>query len=127
MIGEDGIKLSGGERQRVAIARALIKDPPILILDEATSNLDSDSETAVQRALEALMSGRTTMIVAHRLSTIRNVDRIYVLAGGKIVEQGSHDQLLALDGEFARLYNLQFANQEASEHPPYAVGPSVAS
>ena len=125
MIGEDGIKLSGGERQRVAIARALLKDPPILILDEATSNLDSESETAVQRALEALMAGRTTMVVAHRLSTIRNVDRIYVLSGGQIVEQGSHDQLLALDGEFARLYNLQFANQESSREAAYDAGPSI--
>jgi subfamily B ATP-binding cassette protein MsbA len=109
VIGENGIKLSGGERQRMAIARALLKDPPILILDEATSNLDSDSEKAVQSALEILMEGRTTLVVAHRLSTIRNVNRICVLANGKIVEQGAHDELLAQDGEFARLYNLQFA------------------
>jgi len=115
MIGENGIRLSGGERQRVAIARAILKDPPILILDEATSNLDSDSEQAVQKALEALMEGRTTLVVAHRLSTIRNVDRIYVLAGGRIVEQGSHDDLLATDGEFARLYNLQFAADATTE------------
>lgn len=109
VIGENGIKLSGGERQRIAIARALLKNPPILILDEATSNLDSDSETAVQKALDKLMQGRTTLVVAHRLSTIRNVDRIYVLARGQIVEQGPHDELLQQDGEFARLYNLQFA------------------
>jgi subfamily B ATP-binding cassette protein MsbA len=115
MIGENGIKLSGGERQRIAIARAVLKDPPILILDEATSNLDSDSEKAVQKALEVLMEGRTTLVVAHRLSTIRNVDRIYVLAGGSIVEQGSHDDLLATGGEFARLYNLQFATEAAPE------------
>jgi len=113
-IGENGIKLSGGERQRIAIARALLKDPPVLILDEATSNLDSDSEKAVQGALEELMRGRTTLVVAHRLSTIRNVDRIYVLVGGNVVEQGSHDELLALDGEFARLYNIQFATQESA-------------
>lgn len=113
-IGENGIKLSGGERQRMAIARALLKDPPVLILDEATSNLDSDSEKAVQGALEELMRGRTTLVVAHRLSTIRNVDRIYVLVGGKVVEHGSHDELLALDGEFARLYNLQFASQASA-------------
>ena len=120
IIGEDGIKLSGGERQRIAIARALLKNPPILILDEATSNLDSDSETAVQRALEVLMKGRTTLMVAHRLSTIRNVDRIYVLVNGEVVEQGSHDELLARGGEFARLYRLQFATETASDQPPTA-------
>ncbi len=116
-IGENGIKLSGGERQRIAIARAVLKNPPILVLDEATSNLDSDSERAVQTALDELMKGRTTLIVAHRLSTIRNVDRIYVLVNGEIAEVGSHDELLAKDGEFARLYRMQFANDsaEASE------------
>jgi subfamily B ATP-binding cassette protein MsbA len=114
MIGENGIKLSGGERQRIAIARALLKNPPVLILDEATSNLDSDSEKAVQSALEELMKGRTTLVVAHRLSTIRNVDRIYVLMDGRIAEQGSHDELLAQNGEFARLYNMQFASQSTS-------------
>jgi len=112
VIGENGIRLSGGERQRIAIARALLKNPPILILDEATSNLDSDSEKAVQTALEELMKGRTTLVVAHRLSTIRNVDRIYVLGDGRIVEEGSHDELLAKGGEFARLYHLQFAGQQ---------------
>ncbi|MGC8604082.1 MAG: ATP-binding cassette domain-containing protein, partial [Desulfomonilaceae bacterium] len=110
LIGENGIKLSGGERQRLAIARALLKNPPILILDEATSNLDSDSENLVQAALEELMKGRATLVVAHRLSTIHNVDRIYVMAQGRIVEQGSHSELLRMNGEFARLYNLQFSN-----------------
>jgi ATP-binding cassette, subfamily B, bacterial MsbA len=114
LIGENGIKLSGGERQRLAIARALLKNPPILILDEATSNLDSDSEKTVQAALEVLMKGRATLIVAHRLSTIKNVDRVYVMAGGRIVEQGSHQKLLELNGEFARLYNLQFSKEPAS-------------
>ncbi len=108
LIGENGIKLSGGERQRIAIARALVKDPPILILDEATSNLDSDSELAVQDALEHLMKGRTTLVVAHRLSTIRNADRIYVLADGKVAEHGTHRDLMDKNGEFARLWDLQF-------------------
>lgn len=111
LIGENGIKLSGGERQRLAIARALLKNPPILILDEATSNLDSDSEKMVQAALEVLMKGRATLIVAHRLSTIQNVNRVYVMAQGRIVEQGSHAELLELNGEFARLYNLQFSKE----------------
>jgi len=108
VIGEQGLKLSGGERQRLSIARALLKNAPILILDEATSSLDSDSETEVQRALEKLMENRTVFVIAHRLSTIRNANRIIVLSEGRIVEDGSHDELIALQGEYRRLYNLQF-------------------
>ncbi|WP_268033537.1 ABC transporter ATP-binding protein [Algoriphagus sp. PAP.12] len=110
MVGERGVKLSGGQRQRVAIARAILKDPSILILDEATSSLDAESEHLVQEALDELMKGRTTIIIAHRLATIRKVDRIYVLSDGKIVEQGSHTELLhEKDGFYANLVKLQFA------------------
>jgi subfamily B ATP-binding cassette protein MsbA len=115
MIGEQGVRLSGGERQRIAIARALLKDTPILILDEATSSLDSDSEAEVQGALENLMKGRTTFIIAHRFSTIRNVDRIIVLADGRIVEEGNHDRLMALNGEYKRLYEIQFRENGTSD------------
>jgi ATP-binding cassette, subfamily B, bacterial MsbA len=113
LIGEQGVRLSGGERQRISIARALLKDAPILILDEATSSLDSDSEAEVQRALENLMKGRTTFIIAHRFSTIRNVDRILVLADGRIIEEGNHDQLMALDREYKRLFEIQFRENGA--------------
>jgi subfamily B ATP-binding cassette protein MsbA len=109
MIGENGMRLSGGQRQRVAIARAIYKDAPILILDEATSALDNESERAVQAALDTLMAGRTTFVIAHRLSTIEGADLIVVMEHGRIVEQGTHDELLASGGMYANLYRLQFA------------------
>ncbi len=111
IIGEQGVKVSGGERQRISIARAVLKNAPILILDEATSSLDSESEIEVQKALEYLMVGRTTLVIAHRLSTIRKADRIVVLSGGQIVEEGSHEELLAMDGEYNKLYLLQFKDR----------------
>ncbi|WP_461515954.1 lipid A export permease/ATP-binding protein MsbA [Porticoccus sp.] len=110
-IGDDGVMLSGGQRQRLAIARALLKNAPVLILDEATSALDTESEHHIQRALEQVMKGRTTFVIAHRLSTIENADRIVVMDKGKIVEQGSHDQLLALNGRYAQLHQRQFTDE----------------
>jgi subfamily B ATP-binding cassette protein MsbA len=108
VIGHNGAELSGGQRQRLAIARAIYKDAPVLILDEATSALDSESERAVQDALERLMRGRTTLVIAHRLSTIEHADRVVALDRGRIVEQGSHAQLLAAGGLYARLHAMQF-------------------
>ena len=111
LIGENGLRLSGGQRQRLAIARALLKDAPVLILDEATSALDSESERLVQSALEVLMRGRTTIVIAHRLSTIERADRIVVLERGRIAEIGTHAQLLARGGVYAKLYRIQFASE----------------
>jgi subfamily B ATP-binding cassette protein MsbA len=111
IVGGRGLKLSGGQRQRVAIARAMLKDAPILLLDEATSALDTDSERQVQEALRVLMRGRTTVVIAHRLSTVVDADLIYVLDGGRVIESGSHGELLARGGTYARLYALQVADQ----------------
>ena len=109
-IGERGVKLSGGQKQRLSIARVFLKNPPILILDEATSALDNTTEIMIQDALNELAKGRTTIVVAHRLSTIKNANRIFVVNAGVIVEEGSHEELLSLNGIYAKLYNLQFRN-----------------
>ena len=117
MVGERGLKLSGGEKQRVAIARAMLKDPAILILDEATSSLDSAAEQAILEAIRELTAHRTTLAIAHRLSTVTDADQILFLREGRIVERGNHAQLLALDGEYARLWNLQQRQRQGrAEH-----------
>jgi ATP-binding cassette, subfamily B, bacterial MsbA len=108
------VRLSGGERQRLAIARALLKNAPVLILDEATSALDSESEALVQSALHNLMSGRTVLVIAHRLSTVRRADRIVVIENGTIADIGTHDELMSKLGTYRRLYELQFANSDLS-------------
>ncbi len=115
IIGEAGVRLSGGERQRLSIARAILKNAPLLILDEATSSLDTESELEVQKGLENLMQGRTTFVIAHRLSTVRNATRIIVLADGRIKETGRHDELIKKDGEYARLYAMQFGANASAE------------
>jgi len=132
-IGDLGVRLSGGQRQRLAIARALLKNAPILILDEATSALDTEAEGLVQEALERLMANRTTLVVAHRLSTVRRADRIVVLVRGEIVESGTHDELLARGAEYRKLYELQFRDVELAEPLddlellPHAARPSTST
>jgi subfamily B ATP-binding cassette protein MsbA len=116
VIGEKGVRLSGGERQRIAIARALLKNAPILILDEATSALDSESEALVQSALQNLMSGRTVVVIAHRLSTVRRADRIVVIENGAVADVGSHEELMQKLGTYRRLYDLQFIDIELPRH-----------
>ena len=114
LIGERGVKLSGGQRQRLAIARAVLKDAPILILDEATSSLDSESERHIQEAVETLRAGRTTLVIAHRLSTIENADRIVVMDRGRIADAGTHAELIERNGLYAGLYRFQFFRREHS-------------
>jgi subfamily B ATP-binding cassette protein MsbA len=118
IIGERGQRLSGGERQRLAIARAILRNSPILILDEATSSLDTESEMLVQDALSTLMLNRTSVVIAHRLSTVRRADEIVVLDHGRIVERGSHEELLARGGAYARLYELQLREEPEPEPEP---------
>ena len=113
-IGERGVKLSGGQKQRLSIARVFLKNPPILILDEATSALDNTTEILIQRSLDELTAGRTTVVVAHRLSTVRRATKIAVIASGSVAELGTHEELLAIpDGIYARLYRLQFREADA--------------
>jgi ATP-binding cassette subfamily B protein len=122
VVGDRGYRLSGGEKQRVAIARLLLKAPSVVVLDEATAHLDSESEAAVQRALATALAGRTSLVIAHRLSTIRQADQILVIEHGRVAERGTHEELLAADGLYAELYRTQFSRQE-----PAVAGPEPVS
>ena len=113
IVGDRGVKVSGGQRQRIAIARAFLKDAPILVLDEATSSLDTESERLIQDALERVMRDRTTLVIAHRLSTVEHADLVVVLDRGRIVEQGTHEALIARGGQYAHLHRLQFRDEAA--------------